>query len=208
MKNKSMLTLLIAGLLILATVATACSNYMPPTDAPFLTPHNIDLGFSNCLVCHTGGEYPIPVDIYHPSGITNDTCISPICHPLLATYTTPPPTGTTTTLPPTGTTTTPPPTGTTTTPPPTGTTTTGVPPVLDLTAKQLEVAFHPEAYLTLCLICHGEGVGIQQYPLPPVWPGTNVTPGPWTIIPGSDQDHTGRTDVTQCISTGCHQMGQ
>jgi len=54
------------------------------------------------------------------------------------------------------------------------------------------------------MLCHAAGVGVQQYPLPPVWPGTPITPGPWTIVPGSDQDHTNRTIPADCIKAGCH----
>jgi ABC-type transport system substrate-binding protein len=111
----------------------------------------------------------------------------------------------TTTIPPTTTITTTPPTTITTTPP---TTTTGGPPVLDIAAKPIDPTTHPDAYSTLCLTCHGPGVGAEQFPLPPTWAGTDLTPGPWTIIPGSTQDHTGLTDVSKCISEGCHQMGQ
>ena len=34
--------------------------------------------------------------------------------------------------------------------------------------------------------------------------GTDLTPGPWTIEAGSDQDHTDRTDTATCIQDGCH----
>jgi hypothetical protein len=96
-----------------------------------------------------------------------------------------------------------PPASTATTP----TVTSGGTPVLTKTALQLDAAFHPAAYITtpgLCIVCHGPGVGAQQYPLPPTWAGTNKTPGPYTITPGSDQDHTGRTDSADCFKTGCH----
>jgi hypothetical protein len=53
-------------------------------------------------------------------------------------------------------------------------------------------------------MCHGVGVGAQQYPVAPSWDGTTITPGPWTITAGSDQDHTGRTDAAVCTQDGCH----
>jgi hypothetical protein len=45
-------------------------------------------------------------------------------------------------------------------------------------------------------------VGAQQYPIAPTWDGTNLTPGPWSVTAGSDQDHTGRTDAATCLT--CH----
>ncbi len=109
-------------------------------------------------------------------------------------------TTTTTTEPPT-TTTTEPPTTTTTEPP---TTTGSEAPVLTLAALTLTAPTHSAAVATLCLMCHGVGVGVQQYPVAPSWDGTPLTPGPWTVTAGSDQDHTGGTDVATCTQDGCH----
>jgi hypothetical protein len=73
------------------------------------------------------------------------------------------------------------------------------------TALKLDPAKHPAAYDTLCLMCHGVGVGVQQYPTAPTWPGTPVSPGPWTVTAGSPADHTGRTDISVCTTqAGCH----
>jgi hypothetical protein len=61
-----------------------------------------------------------------------------------------------------------------------------------------------------CLLCHQAGVGYaqaqpgslqfpggSQFPLPPVWVGSRNAPGPWQVVPGSEADHTGRTNA-QC----------
>jgi hypothetical protein len=87
----------------------------------------------------------------------------------------------------------------------TSTTATATGKVLDKAAMALEPASHPAAYATLCMLCHAEGVGVQQYPMAPSWPGTPKTPGPWTVTKGSPADHTGKTDVATCLGqTGCH----
>ena len=201
--------------------------YTTPSTSPVARPipHIVTAPLDNCVVCHipalTGKIIP------HAAYKDNTLCLTPACHVVkgstpatttpatttpattpttkLTTPTTPagtttPPAGTTT--PPAGTTT--PPAGTTT--PPAGTTTppAGGPPVLTIPGKPLVAATHPAAYAALCMMCHAAGVGVQQYPLPPTWPGTPLTPGPWTITPGSDQDHTNRTDTAECIKAGCH----
>jgi hypothetical protein len=81
--------------------------------------------------------------------------------------------------------------------------------VLGSVALPLVPTFHPAAYATVCMLCHAEGVGVQQYPMAPTWPGTPVSPGPWTVEKGSPADHTGRTDVATCTTqAGCHTMGK
>jgi len=60
------------------------------------------------------------------------------------------------------------------------------------------------AALTNCSDCHGAGL-YAQHPMAPAWNGSlngalaNV--GIYNVIPGSIQDHTGRTD-NQCLT--CH----
>jgi hypothetical protein len=53
-------------------------------------------------------------------------------------------------------------------------------------------------------MCHGPGVGAQQYPMAGTWNGTSKTPGTFTIAAGSDADHTGRTNASDCVKSGCH----
>ena len=108
MNNRLVLRLLmLGGLLSLVLVPAACSSYVSPTVVMVPTPHDIDLGFSNCLVCHTGGQYPIPSDAIHIN-VGVGMCTLSSCHPVAGavpivtkTTTTPPPTGTTTAPPPT-----------------------------------------------------------------------------------------------------------
>ena len=78
-------------------------------------------------------------------------------------------------------------------------------PALAKTALALEATTHPAAYKDLCMMCHGPGTGTLQYPLPPTWPGTPKSPGPWTVSAGSDVDHTGRASNADCVKAGCHQ---
>jgi hypothetical protein len=79
-------------------------------------------------------------------------------------------------------------------------------PELTQAALALNETSHPSAYAALCVTCHGPGVGAQQYPLHPTWAGSELTPGPWSVIPGSDADHSGRTDTAACFQTGCHSV--
>jgi hypothetical protein len=78
--------------------------------------------------------------------------------------------------------------------------------VLGDKALTLEPSVHgPAIYVNMCLTCHGEGTGIQQYPLAGLWSGTPKNPGPWIVIKGSQADHTGRTDWFACTNQkGCH----
>lgn len=124
MKKKSTLCLLILGLLILVLVLAACGRTSASGDRVKTIPHSVGWGFTNCLVCHSGGDLALPA-AFHPTNPTNEECQNPGCHSVatstqtiitLAKTTTTP-----TTTPPATTTATP----TTTTEPPTTTTPSG-----------------------------------------------------------------------------------
>jgi hypothetical protein len=84
------------------------------------------------------------------------------------------------------------------------TTTTASGKVLEKAALPVSAATHPAAYAAMCLACHQQGVGVEQYPMAPSWPGTPSSPGPWLVTAGSPADHTGRTDTSACTQSGCH----
>ena len=189
MRNKTLLSSLILGLLILVIGITACGRTSVPGDRVKTIPHDVDWGFTNCLVCHTGGDIALPA-IFHPTNPTNEECLNPGCHwvegsiptttPPVTTTTTPPVTDTTT--PPVTDTTTPPVTTTTTTEPPV-TTTTGPPPIIS-------IEFHPGVKdASICFICHAgpEGQVVDPYP----------------------EDHAadGRANDS-CLDDGCHEFEQ
>jgi hypothetical protein len=58
-----------------------------------------------------------------------------------------------------------------------------------------------------CLGCHGPGTTYNEFPLPPSWNanehGSSVRSGFFYVLPGSIQDHTGRT-ADMCL--GCHRV--
>ena len=58
-----------------------------------------------------------------------------------------------------------------------------------------------------CLLCHGQTGAFEQFPLPPAWDGavfrSYVNTGYYYVVPGSIQDHTGRTADT-CLT--CHKF--
>ena len=58
-----------------------------------------------------------------------------------------------------------------------------------------------EGYGGACILCHGEGTGPDQYPLPPVWDGSPHYPGPVTIEPDSLWDHSQYSNF-DCLD--CH----
>ncbi len=141
MKSNLKICLLILGLLTLALVVVACGRTSVPGDRVNTIPHEVDWGFTNCLVCHTGGDIALPV-IFHPTNPTNDDCLNVGCHFVEGS----PPT---TTTPPV-----------TTTEPPV--TTVGPLPVIS-------AEFHPPAAITdvtLCFICHvgEEGLVVDPWP--------------------------------------------
>ena len=161
LKSNLKICLLILGLLILVLSVVACGRTSVPDDRVNTIPHEVDWGFTNCLVCHTGGDIDLPV-IFHPTNPSNDDCLNVGCHfvegsPPITTTTTPPVTTTTTTTPPV--------TGTTTPP----VTTVGPPPVIS-------IEFHPPAAITdtsLCFICH---VGEEGFVVDP-WPADHAEEG-------------------------------
>lgn len=199
--NKKLL-ILIAIALMLIPAASACGRTTTtgstkiPADK---VPHAVDVRFENCNACHVADQLAATKPLPHTGmNYTNASCISVACHQLESGILPPP----TTTVPPTMTTT------TATTPGGTGTTATTTTPsgkVLGSVALKLEAASHPAAYDTLCMMCHAIGVGVQQFPTAPTWPGTPKSPGPWTVTAGSAADHTSRIDVATCLTTaGCH----
>jgi hypothetical protein len=204
--NKKLL-ILIATLLVILPVVASCGrtsttgNTKLPADK---IPHVVDVRFENCMACHVADQLAAAKPLPHIGmNYTNKDCISVACHALSSGATTTPPPTTTTTTPPTSPTNTGTSTGTTTGTATTSTTPTGK--VLGAVALKLVASSHPAAYDTLCLMCHGVGVGIQQYPVAPTWPGTPVSPGPWIVTAGSPADHTNRTDVAICLTqAGCH----
>ena len=184
MKSKAVLLLLTSGLLILVIGLAACGRTSVPGDRVNTIPHDVDWGFTNCLVCHTGGDIALPA-IFHPTNPANEDCLNLGCHfvegstPPVSTTTTPPITTTTTTPPVSTTTTTEPSITTTTTTPPVSTTTT--PPE---SPGQLSYDYH---YVyqdaSLCFICH-VGPDVE-------WPQT--------------PDHEGRANDS-CLDDGCHEL--
>ncbi len=115
---------------------------------------------------------------------------------------------TTTSKPPTTSTTTTT-TTTTTTSATTSTTTTTTSAGNPIPTTGVEIKTHNAAvlasYKDLCLMCHGQGAGASQYPLPPSYTSRSLSPGTtYTVASGVPGDHTGRTDNAACTAAGCH----
>jgi plastocyanin len=77
-----------------------------------------------------------------------------------------------------------------------------------LTNVNHDTAAKLNALKGLCLMmCHGPGTP-NAVPVPPTWDGTKngsaSHPGVYTVVPGSPQDHTGRTDDLCNTQPGCH----
>jgi len=184
MRNKTLLSLLILGLLILVIGLAACGRTSVPGDRVNTVPHDVDWGFTNCLVCHTGGDIALP-PIFHPTNPTNEDCLNPGCHSVegatpTITTTTPP---VTTTEPPVTTTTTPPIQTTTTEPPVSTTTTTAEPPVIS-------AEFHPgQKDTSICFICH---IGAEGQVVSP-WPASHA-----------EENRANNS----CLDDGCHVFEQ
>ena len=89
MKNKFVFYLLLIGLLSIVPVLAACGQTTELGDDESVIPHELDLqlGFANCLACHTGGPQAVPADhsIYPVKA-----CTVPGCH-LLSGEVAPPP---------------------------------------------------------------------------------------------------------------------
>jgi hypothetical protein len=83
LKNKVVFFLLLFGLLSMISVFAACDSTTELDDGVSTIPHDLGVGFDNCLACHTGAlqsseleklpalhnEYPV------------ELCSSPACHP-------------------------------------------------------------------------------------------------------------------------------
>jgi len=56
-------------------------------------------------------------------------------------------------------------------------------------------------------MCHGPGTA-NTAPYPPTWDGkaagSTFNPGVYTVKPGSNADHTGRTEEQCTTQAGCH----
>ena len=120
---------------MLVLALAACGRTTELGDGSYETPHDVNLGFENCLVCHTGGLYAMPDDAIHdvPIGM----CATPPCHPVAGTIPT---------------------TTTPTTTEPTTTTGPAEPPLMTS-------AGHAEyGEMGICLICHGVGTGEDEFP--------------------------------------------
>jgi len=224
---KKLAILLTLLLVVMSFMLAGCGRvYTASNPLPLArtVPHSVGAPFQNCNVCHIADQLAamVPHKDFDKDTTAGNCLQKGACHGGLpvapppqttptATATVPTPTATQTqpTATATGTASaTPTPTGpgtgagtgtgTKTTTPPAG------PAVLTKAALALEAPTHPAAYATLCMMCHAPGMGVNQFPLPPTWPGTPKTPGTFTITPGSDQDHTGRTDTADCVKSGCH----
>ena len=83
MKNKPVFYLLLVGLLIIVSVLAACDRTTELDDGESTRPHDLGVGFENCLACHTS--------ILHAGELENlpalhseypaQLCSSPSCHP-------------------------------------------------------------------------------------------------------------------------------
>ncbi len=214
MKNKTLLWLTLIAVIATIPAAVACARTSEAGDGQFLMmPHEDSFLFQNCNACHVSDQpkdekYPAEHPFNH-ANFTNADCIKPGCHALAvpATSTTPPATTTTTTQPTTQPTTTP---GGTTTEPGTTTPTTTAPGNPPIPTDGIDNITHTAAvyasYKGLCLMCHGAGAGISQYPLPPTYTSRSLSPGTvYSVAPGSPGDHTTRTDAAVgCEGEGCH----
>lgn len=146
MKNKSVIWVLIAGLLIMVSILIACTAdiTLEIIDGKPVMKHELDMGYENCFSCHTGGLYQVPAAY---ADMPIELCASPACHILLSTTT---PTTTPTTIP----------TTTPTSTPPTTTREPGEPPPLTAPGHDLYAATGG-----LCLTCHGEqGAEEDRFP--------------------------------------------
>jgi hypothetical protein len=202
-------SLLLVALIVLAIALVGCSRVYTTTNPLPLAravPHSLDFRFDNCNVCHVSDQ--LGAIIPH-ADYTTDMCTQAGCHAVSiapTTTTTPPPTTSTTTTTTTTTT-----GGTTTTNGTTTTTTTtsapGNPPIpTDGIDNKTHTAAVYASYKGLCLMCHGAGAGISQYPLPPTYTSRSLSPGTvYSVAPGSPGDHTTRTDAAAgCEGDGCH----
>ena len=88
MKRKSLVGLLLVGLLLLVPVLAACGVTTTEIgDGNVETPHVLTGGFANCFICHTGGQSPIPPatdELPAHSIFPLEQCADPRCHPVTA----------------------------------------------------------------------------------------------------------------------------
>jgi len=220
---KKLAILLTLLLVVMSFMLAGCGRvYTASNPLPLArtVPHSVGAPFQNCNVCHIADQLAalVPHKDFDKDTTAGNCLQKGACHGGLPVV---PPPATSSTVPAqTATQTTPTATSTssaTATATATSTATKtgagtgagtgtggGGAPVLTKAALALEAPTHPAAYAALCMMCHAPGMGVNQFPLPPTWPGTPKTPGTFTITPGSDQDHTGRTDTADCVKAGCH----
>jgi hypothetical protein len=200
--NKKLLILLALALVVVLSV-TACGRTTTMGEITPLAPqvaHPIDVRFENCNACHVADQLaakPLP---HTGMGYTNADCTMVGCHAAQGTTTTTPTTTTTANTSTTQSTTTS--AGTTTTTSTTSSTPAGNP----IPTTGMKITTHSAAVLAsyngLCLMCHGQGTGVSQYPLPPSYTSRSLSPGTvYVVEPGVPGDHTGRTN-DQCLT--CH----
>ena len=177
MKNKLGFCLFTLGLLALVICMAACGRTSAAGDGVINRPHDTDWGFSNCLVCHSDGDYAMPDN--HAT-YTTDQCS--MCHvPATTPQTKVTPAPEVTTTPPA--TTTEPPAGTTT--PPAGTTT---PPATTTEPPSgpgpISASNHAsQSNASMCNICHTGASAILANPA----------------------DHADYADDS-CLDAGCHEL--
>ena len=87
MKNRFVFYSLLVGLLIILPVLVACGQSTELDDGEATIPHDLGVGFDNCLTCHTGGLHAVPAN---HSIYPLETCTVPGCH-LLHGVVAPPP---------------------------------------------------------------------------------------------------------------------
>ena len=80
LKGKQILWLLAIGMIIIMLMFIACNGNTKEGDAVSIENHILNLGYENCLVCHTGGKVPIADHCKKALGdmVTLDNCL--MCH--------------------------------------------------------------------------------------------------------------------------------
>ncbi|MBN1369109.1 MAG: hypothetical protein JW954_02585 [Dehalococcoidaceae bacterium] len=84
MKNKRLsLVLFFALVLLLIPVLAACGYEAESGDGAKHIPHDVDMKFENCWVCHTGGNFPAGAEYPYRTdhaAYPLIMCSSPACH--------------------------------------------------------------------------------------------------------------------------------
>ena len=75
LKGKQILWLLAIGMIIIMLMFIACNGNTKEDDAVSIEDHLLDLGYENCLICHTGGLFPIT---HHCASASIGECLN--CH--------------------------------------------------------------------------------------------------------------------------------